>query len=101
MTAPARRSDAAGILVASAGRSAHALWQEAILIRREWLDHGLSTPVRAAPAGDGPVPVPVCWYGQQDASWVAYYDALHRLGLAHYGPDETDLLGEWAALVRS
>ncbi|MEE3920475.1 hypothetical protein V2I01_26435 [Micromonospora sp. BRA006-A] len=34
-------------------------------------------------AGDGPVPV--CWYGQQDASWIAYYDVLRRLGLARYG----------------
>src|SRR5262245_41725243 len=43
MTAPARRSHAAKILVASAAKSAHALWQEAVLIRREWLDRGLST----------------------------------------------------------
>jgi Domain of unknown function (DUF6745) len=237
MTAPARRSDAARILVASAAKSAHALWQEAVVIRREWLDRGLSTqpadrpttersltaiyariarpqprfewvdspdkampliaglptldqlyrwiqqprpagtrplasdlamavsrlrgflsegvghadpeltpvrrgktkdpwpelaplqalavgvplgvvlhqgvrtalhrslahgfflPVRSALAGDRPVPV--CWYGQHDASWVAYYDALHRLGLARYGPDETDHLADWAALARS
>jgi hypothetical protein len=63
------------------------------------LAHGFYLPVRAALASDGPVPV--CWYGQQDASWVAYYDVLHRLGLARYGPDEVDHFGEWAALVRS
>jgi hypothetical protein len=63
------------------------------------LAHGFYLPVRAALASDGPVPV--CWYGQQDASWVAYYDVLQRLGLARYGPDEMGHLGEWAALVRS
>ena len=63
------------------------------------LAHGFYLPVRAALAGDGPVPV--CWYGQQDASWVAYYDVLQRLGLARYGPDESGHLAEWAALVRS
>jgi len=45
--------------------------------------------------------VPVCWYGQQEASWIAYYDALHRLGLADYQPDDLDHLGYWAALARS
>ncbi|RKN53274.1 hypothetical protein [Micromonospora costi] len=44
------------------------------------LVHGYCLPVRAALASTGPVPV--CWYGQQDASWIAYYDTLHRLGLA-------------------
>ena len=36
-----------------------------------------------------------------DASWVGYYEALHQLSLARYGPDETDHLADWAALVRS
>ncbi|SEG90103.1 hypothetical protein SAMN04489712_12539 [Thermomonospora echinospora] len=63
------------------------------------LAHGFRVPVRSTLAGSGPVPA--CWYGQQDAAWVAYYDALHRLGLAHYGPDELDHLGHWAALARS
>jgi len=63
------------------------------------LAHGVAFPVRAAISGDRPVPV--CWYGQQDASWIAYYDALHRLGLARYGPDEARQLGDWAALARS
>lgn len=61
------------------------------------LAHGFRTPVRDALAG----PVPVCWYGQQDAAWVGYYDALHRLGLASFGPGELDHLGHWAALARS
>ncbi|GAB1644456.1 DUF6745 domain-containing protein [Krasilnikovia sp. MM14-A1259] len=63
------------------------------------LVHGFALPVRSALADAGPVPV--CWYGQQDASWVAYYDVLHRLGLARYGPDERDHLADWATLVRS
>ncbi len=61
------------------------------------LARGFRVPVREALAGN----VPVCWYGQQDAPWVAYYDALRRLGLASYGPDELDHLGDWAALARS
>jgi len=64
------------------------------------LAHGFRTPVRTVLAGD-PARVPVCWYGQQEASWIAYYDALHRLGLAHYQPDDLNHLGHWAALARS
>ncbi|MGC1212927.1 MAG: DUF6745 domain-containing protein [Micromonospora sp.] len=63
------------------------------------LARGWYLPVRAALAGGESVPV--CWYGQQDAWWVGYYDALHRLGLAGYGPDDTAHLGLWAALARS
>ncbi|SBT39152.1 hypothetical protein GA0070611_0809 [Micromonospora auratinigra] len=63
------------------------------------LAHGYRQPVRAALAGDAPVPV--CWYGQQDASWIAYYDVLRRLGLARYGPDEARHLDLWADLARS
>jgi hypothetical protein len=63
------------------------------------LAHGFYLPVRASLAANGPVPV--CWYGQQDASWIAYYEILHRLGLARYAPDGADHLGDWAALVRS
>jgi hypothetical protein len=63
------------------------------------LAHGFYLPVRAALASGKPLPV--CWYGQHDASWVAYYDILHRLGLARYGPDEVEHFDEWATLVRS
>jgi hypothetical protein len=69
-----------------------------IALHRSLAD-GFRRSVRTALAGGGPVPV--CWYGQHDAAWVAYYDALHRLGLARYGPDESDHLGHWAALARS
>jgi hypothetical protein len=61
--------------------------------------HGFCRPVRAALAAHGQVPV--CWYGQQDASWVAYYLALRRLGLARYGSDESGHLDHWATLARS
>jgi hypothetical protein len=63
------------------------------------LAHGFRTPVRTTLASHPPVPV--CWYGQQDAAWVAYYDALHRLGLACYRPDDLDHLGHWIALART
>jgi hypothetical protein len=63
------------------------------------LADGFRAPVRTGLAGREPVPV--CWYGQQDAAWVGYYDALHRLGLAGYQPDDLDHLGHWAALARS
>lgn len=61
---------------------------------------GFRAPVRAALAGD-PAQVPVCWYGQQEAPWIAYYDVLHRIGLARYQPGDLDHLGDWAALARS
>jgi hypothetical protein len=64
------------------------------------LARGFRAPVRAALASD-PARIPVCWYGQQDAAWVAYYDALNRLGLASYKQDDLDQLGYWAALARS
>jgi hypothetical protein len=64
------------------------------------LTQGFRALVRAALDGD-PARVPLCWYGQQDAAWVAYYDAPHRLGLASYQPDHLDHLGYWAALARS
>jgi hypothetical protein len=63
------------------------------------LARGFRQPARAALASAGPVPV--CWYGQQDASWIAYYDALHRLGLGRYRPDDLDHLDHWAAVTRS
>jgi len=60
---------------------------------------GFRQPVRAALTGTEPMPV--CWYGQQDAPWIAYYDALERLGLARYGTDDAAHLAEWALLARS
>jgi hypothetical protein len=64
------------------------------------LAQGFRALVRTALADD-PSRVPACWYGQQEASWIAYYDVLQRLGLARYGPDDLDQLSCWAALTRS
>jgi hypothetical protein len=63
------------------------------------LAQGFAHRVRDSLRGHGPLPV--CWYGQQEASWIGYYDVLARLGLARYGPREAEHLGEWAALARS
>jgi Domain of unknown function (DUF6745) len=63
------------------------------------LADGLYLRVRATLAAAGGVPV--CWYGQHEAAWVAYYDALQRLGLARYGADENRHFDAWAALARS
>lgn len=60
------------------------------------LVRGVTVPVRAALG-----PAPVCWYGQQDAFWIGYYDALRSLGLARYGPDGDADLDDWAALAGS
>jgi hypothetical protein len=63
---------------------------------RTVLMDSLALPVRSALG-----PPPVCWYGQQDAYWIAYYDVLRRLGLAHYGPAAGGGLDDWAGLARS
>jgi hypothetical protein len=61
------------------------------------LAQGFAHRVRDALAGA----VPVCWYGQQDAAWVAHFDVLERLGLARYSGDAARHLEDWATLVRS
>jgi hypothetical protein len=66
---------------------------------RTSLAGGFSLPVRAVLAAHGPVPVG--WYGQQDASWVAFYDVARRLGLARFPADDAEQLDDWAALARS
>lgn len=60
---------------------------------------GFRQPIRDALSRGGPVPV--CWYGQQEAHWIAYFDVLNQLGLARYGPDDLAHLDEWAAVARS
>ena len=60
------------------------------------LARGFRTRVRDALPVD-PAELPARWYGQQEAPWIAYYDVLHRLGLARYQPDDLDRLGDWAA----
>jgi hypothetical protein len=56
---------------------------------------GLYLPVRASIHSG-----PVCWYGQQEAWWIAYYDAWRRLGLATYRRPDAEHLDDWAALAR-
>lgn len=63
------------------------------------VSRGIAHRIRDALAVAGPVPL--CWYGQQDTSWIAYYDALQRLGLAGYGTGEAGHLQHWAGLARS
>lgn len=59
----------------------------------------LAWPVRRAL---GPTEtLPVHWYGQQDAPWLAYYDVLHRLGLAVFRPADAEALEDWVWLARS
>lgn len=66
---------------------------------RTALTHSVTLPVRAALGP--PARLPICWYGQQDAPWIAYYDTLRRLGLARYAPPDTARLDDWAALART
>ncbi|MDG4823846.1 hypothetical protein O7635_18475 [Asanoa sp. WMMD1127] len=61
------------------------------------LGNGFRHPVRAALGPD----TPVCWYGQQDACWIGYYDTLRRLGLAGWDADTSDHFGQWADLARA
>jgi hypothetical protein len=51
-------------------------------------------PVRAALG-----PAPVCWYGQQDAWWIAEADVMRRLGLASFRTGTE--YAAWEALARS
>ena len=63
------------------------------------LGNGFRGRVRGALGS--PASVPVCWYGQQESSWIGYYDVLGRLGLAGYGAAEAEHLEDWADLARS
>jgi hypothetical protein len=60
---------------------------------------GFHPAVRAALGPPGSLPV--CWYGQQDAAWIGYYDVWRRLGLARYPGHDGAELDTWAALARS
>ncbi|WP_117211459.1 hypothetical protein [Allorhizocola rhizosphaerae] len=61
------------------------------------LAHGFYLPAKRQ-LGE---PSPVCWYGQQEAHWIAYYDAWRRLGLAKYEPDVDAELDCWQAIAQS
>jgi hypothetical protein len=73
----------------------HGVW-EALRVS---LADGFYLPVRAALGGNGSVPVG--WYGQQDASWIAFHDTVRRLGMGRFPADESEHLDDWAALARS
>jgi hypothetical protein len=63
------------------------------------LAEALAWPIRQSLAP--PRTLPVCWYGQQDAPWIAYYDVLRRLGLGHFRLADEDALEDWVLLARS
>ncbi len=46
-------------------------------------------------------PIPICWYGQQNAHWIAFYDVWRRLGLARYPSADERQLDVWATLART
>ncbi|MFD0520690.1 DUF6745 domain-containing protein [Paractinoplanes durhamensis] len=52
-------------------------------------------PIRAAL---GPA-LPVCWYGHQDAAWIAHLEVLRRLGLISVGDGSAFVA--WTTLARS
>jgi hypothetical protein len=68
-------------------------------LRTDLMDN-LALPVRSA-LDRPPAKVPTCWYGQQDAYWIAHYDTLRALGLGKYPPGEAAQLDDWAALSRA
>jgi hypothetical protein len=73
----------------------HGVW-EAL---RTSLADGFYLPIRAALAVSRPVPVG--WYGQQDASWIVFYDVVRRLGLGRFPAGDGEQLDDWATLARS
>jgi hypothetical protein len=46
-------------------------------------------------------PSPVCWYGQQEAHWIAYYEVWRRLGLAKYHVAADTELDTWQDIARN
>lgn len=46
-------------------------------------------------------PGPVCWYGQQEAHWLAYYEVWRRLGLAKYSEAVDAELDAWQQIART
>ena len=61
------------------------------------LAHGFYLPAKRM-LGD---PGPVCWYGQQEAHWLAYYEVWRRLGLAKYGETLDTELDTWQQIARN
>jgi hypothetical protein len=61
------------------------------------LAHGFYLPAKRL-LGE---PSPVCWYGQQEAHWLAYYEVWRRLGLAKYGHAADAELDTWQQIART
>jgi hypothetical protein len=61
------------------------------------LAEGVYLPVRSAVPSD--VPLPVGWYGHQDAAWIAHVDVLRRLGLVPTAHGAA--FDNWATLARA
>jgi hypothetical protein len=59
----------------------------------------LAWPIRAALAAGRQLPVH--WYGQHDAAWIAYLDVIRRLGLARFPRPEEEQFEDWVTLARS
>lgn len=62
------------------------------------LARGYALPAKHSLVGDDG---PVCWYGQQEAHWLAYYDVWRRMGLARYGDTVDAGLDTWQSIARS
>jgi uncharacterized protein DUF6745 len=58
---------------------------------------GVYLPQRAALGGTANLPVG--WYGNQDAAWIAYFDVIRRLGLARFPHGR--VFDRWVTLARS
>ncbi|MBF8187326.1 hypothetical protein ITP53_16615 [Nonomuraea sp. K274] len=59
----------------------------------------LHPPLRAA--HETPFNPATSWYTTQCVSWIAHYDALHRLAGVRFTPEQDRHLGLWAAAARS
>lgn len=66
---------------------------------RTTLADGLYLPLRRGLAADRPLPT--VWYGQQESSWIAYYDICRALGLGQYTASDTEHLADWETLAQS
>ncbi|WP_229675692.1 DUF6745 domain-containing protein [Hoyosella rhizosphaerae] len=63
---------------------------------RTSLHIGVATAMRTLLPSQAPG---VTWYGQQDAHWVAYYDAFRHFGFASYLKPDAEILDLQATLV--
>lgn len=62
---------------------------------------GVYTPLRAALVAATGEPGGLSWHGQHDVAWIAYCDALRRLGRRVFDRADSRQLDLWAAVARS